>query len=148
MFARVENNAVLELWNVAVLPPLHDATAALYHEVPPELEAQIQPGWLYTGGLFTAPAVSMPELRASVVAKIKAHALGLISTRIPALSTFEQIDLMVTLWGSLNNPSGNADLAYCRDVYQFAAARITFAKTTATLEQLQAYDVTADGWPS
>lgn len=145
MYARIENSAVVELWNVDELPPLHPAIAALYVAVPDGVTPE--PGWIYDGETFTAPTADIETLRASVAAKIRGYALGLIGGRVPALSTFEMVELMVALWPALNDPASNANLAYCRDVYVFAKQRLTVTLPAATLEQLQAYVVEDDAWP-
>ena len=63
MFARIEGGVVVELWDVAELPPLHPELAAKYIEIQPD-DAAV--GDLYEDGIFTTPPAPVEPVREPV----------------------------------------------------------------------------------
>lgn len=105
--------------------------------------------WIAEGGVVLPYSESpqyLETLRGEVIQSIKDKEILLISERIPALDNRKMIDLMVVLWDQLVSPLLDPDLAYARDVFLFAANRVSMA-TVADKATLEGYDVETDNWP-
>lgn len=89
----------------------------------------------------TASAIS--GLRGNVINRIITEAIRRIKARVPALCSFEMVDLMAILWPTLNTAAAGANLIACRDIYLYAKSKITRVDT-ATQVQLEAYDPGTD----
>lgn len=85
-------------------------------------------------------------IRALKEEQIKALALSRMGARLPALSNFDTLDLIVTLVqeGALNTPAPGGDLMACRDIYVYAKARIIDARNLP-ITTVEAYDPAVDG---
>lgn len=145
-FCRVENDRVVEVWDVAELPPLTQEIADLYEPC----DAGVQEGYVRDGaGGFEpyVPPVDIEALRLEVKNSIKKYAQNLMADRVEAFDDFAMIDFMATvLWAMLDTTQAGAEILYCKDVYQFAKNELTLANG-ATQAQLEGYDVTARAWP-
>ena len=87
------------------------------------------------------------DLRREKRAQIVAFSLDKMSALVPAISTVEMVDLMVTLWPMLNTGAAPADLLSVRDIYIYTKQKLN-QLGAATREQLESYDPSTDnGWP-
>lgn len=85
--------------------------------------------------------------RKIVSSQIQKEALRRITLVLPAIDSFAMLEFLALLWPTINTAAAGAQLLLLRDIYTFAKSRLTMV-ATATLEQLQAYDVVNDAWPS
>ncbi len=134
-----------------------------YQDQPPptitEFQRLVGPTYALSGGVvvpqwtvqdFTDQEV-VNALRPQRVAEIKAEGLARITALVPALTTLEQVDLMVELWPLLNTEVlvPTDPLYKAREIYVYARNKIAWVNDPArTRAELGAYDAAIDpGWP-
>jgi len=146
-FCRVDkNDFVIEVWDVAELPPLTQEITDLY--IP--CDATVQEGYQQTSpGVFEpyVPPIDVEALRLEVINSIKKHGANLMAAQIDAFQDFDTVGLIAELWPTIDTTQASQALLYCKDVYLFGRGRIQMAQT-ADQATLEGYNVTADNWPS
>jgi len=144
-FCRVENDRVIEVWDVSELPPLTQEITDLY--IP--CDATVKEGYQQTSPGVFEPYVNpnaLEELRANVKLSIKKYASNLMADKIAIFEDFDAIGLVAEIWPMMDSTQASVDMIYCKDVYVFAKSELNLANS-ATQTQLENYDVTARSWP-
>ena len=135
-----------DLWSTLTLQAVLDTCFAWRDGVTPPTAAEVQT----QEAAFLADQQSAIEAKTRAVKKreIRAEALSRIAAQVPALSSFEMVDFMVSLWPMLDAASAPTEVNNAKSVYQYAKTKMA-DMNTAPIAEVEAYDPAADtGWPA